>query len=303
LKIEREISPVRLRLCRGLILLSPLALAACQPAVLDPQGPVGIAEKTILIDSLAIMLAIVLPTIAATAAFGWWFRASHTRARHLPTWSYSGRLELLVWGIPLLTIMLLGGVAWIGSHELDPMKPLASKTPALEIQAVSLDWKWLFIYPGQHIATVNQLVVPAGTPLHFSLTSASVMNTFFVPQLGSMIYTMYGMDTQLNLQADNPGVFLGQSSHYSGDGFSDMHFDVRAVPADQFAAWVAATRTSGPVLDNASYTLLEKQSLHVTPFTYSNVSTDLFHDITTQKLPPGPGPRTAAAAISPHGTH
>ena len=222
------------RAARCTVVIAPVVLTACQPAILDPQGIIGIADKTILIDSLAIMLAIVLPTIAATLGFAWWFRASNTRATYLPDWDYSGRIELIVWAIPLLVIMLLGGVAWIGSHELDPDKPLASDTPPLEIQGVSLDWKWLFIYPDQHIASVNQLVVPAGVPIHFSLTSASVMNAFFIPQLGSMIYTMNGMTTQLNLRADTPGTFLGLSSHYSGDGFSDMHFDVQAVPAQQF---------------------------------------------------------------------
>ncbi len=283
-------------------LLAPLLLTACQPAILSPQGPVGIAEKAILIDSVGIMLAIVLPTIAATAGFAWWFRAGNIRAKYRPHWVYSGQIELIVWGIPALTIMLLGGVAWVGSHDLDPYRPLPSKTPPLDIQAVSLDWKWLFIYPGQHIATVNQLIVPQGVPLHFSLTSASVMNAFFVPSLGSMIYTMNGMATQLNLQADAPGIFHGLSSHYSGDGFSGMHFDVRSVPPGQFAAWVDAARGKGPELDAAGYMKLEQQSLDVKPFTYGNVEPDLFQRIMTQALPPGPGPRTDTPqqAVSPH---
>src|SRR5438445_4773835 len=230
-------------------IMAPIICTACQPAILDPQGPIGIAEKTILIDSLAIMLAIVVPTLAATLGFAWWFRASNARAIYLPDWEYSGRIELIVWSIPLLTVILLGGVAWIGSHDLDPAKPLTSDTPPLEIQGVSLDWKWLFIYPNQRVASVNQLVVPAGVPLHFSLTSASVMNAFFIPQLGSMIYTMNGMTTQLNLHADAPGTFQGLSSHYSGDGFSDMHFDVQAVPTEQFAAWIETARSTGPSLD------------------------------------------------------
>jgi cytochrome o ubiquinol oxidase subunit 2 len=238
------------------------------------------------------MLAIVIPTMAATLAFAWWFRASNTRAIYQPDFEYSGRLELIVWSIPLLTIILLGGVAWIGSHDLDPAKPLASKTPPLEIQAVSLDWKWLFIYPGQRVASVNELVVPAGVPLHFSLTSASVMNAFFIPQLGSMIYTMNGMRTQLNLQADAPGTFLGQSSHYSGDGFSGMHFEVRAVPPDQFDAWIEDTRKAGPALDPASYAELTKQSINTSPFTFSAADPELFQQIVTQQLPPGPGPQT-----------
>jgi cytochrome o ubiquinol oxidase subunit 2 len=282
----------RARAARHAICMAPIALTACQPAVLDPQGLIGIAEKTILIDSVAIMLAIVIPTIAATFAFAWWFRASNTRARYLPNFAYSGRIEMIIWSIPLLTIILLGGVAWIGSHDLDPAKPLASTTPPLEVQVVSLDWKWLFIYPEQRVASVNQLVVPAGVPVHFSLTSASVMNAFFIPQLGSMIYTMNGMTTQLNLQADAPGTFRGLSSHYSGDGFADMHFEVQAVPAEGFAAWIETTRKTGPTLDPASYATLSKQSIGAAPFTFRSADPTLFQQIVTQKLPPGPGPQT-----------
>ncbi len=282
-------------------LIAPLLLGACQPAVLDPKGVVGIAEKTILIDSLAIMLAIVIPTILATLGFAWWFRASNTRARYLPDFAYSGRLEMIVWAIPLLVILLLGGVAWIGSHQLDPAEPLASKSPPLEVQVVSLDWKWLFIYPDQHIASVNELVVPAGVPIHFSLTSASVMNAFFIPQLGSMIYTMNGMTTQLNLQADAPGTFAGLSSHYSGDGFSGMHFDMRALPQDQFDTWIAATRRTGPTLDPASYASLARQSIDTKPFTFKAADPALFQQIATRKLPAGPGPEDGLpnATVSP----
>jgi len=292
--------------CRGMrapaarcaVLSAPTVLAACQPAVLDPQGSVGLAEKTILIDSLAIMLAIVIPTIIATFAFAWWFRASNRRARFLPDWKYSGRIELIVWGIPLLVIMLLGGVAWIGSHDLDPAKPLPSDTPPLEVQVVSLDWKWLFIYPTQDVASVNQLVVPAGVAIHFTLTSASVMNAFFVPRLGSMIYTMNGMATQLNLRADVPGTLLGLASHFSGDGFPGMHFDVRVVPAQQFAAWIEATRSTGPTLDAESYAALARQSMNISPFTYRTAAPDLFRQIVTQVLPPGPGPESGRPDLS-----
>jgi cytochrome o ubiquinol oxidase subunit 2 len=277
--------------------LSLVVLAGCQPAVLDPRGAVGIAQKTILIDSVFIMLAIVIPTILAIAAFGWWFRASNTKARYRPNFAYSGRIEMVTWAVPLLVIILLGGVAWIGSHDLDPAKPLASDVEPLEIQVVSLDWKWLFIYPNQNVATVNQLVVPAGVPLHFSLTSASVMNAFFIPQLGSMIYTMNGMTTQLNLIADQPGVFRGLSSHFSGDGFADMNFEVRAVSADQFNAWVGTTRSTGPSLTPTVYAGLSKQSIKVAPFSYREVDTGMFSKIVSQELPPGPGPD-----IAPGGT-
>jgi cytochrome o ubiquinol oxidase subunit 2 len=275
---------------RWTALLALLGLAACQPAILDPQGPIGAANKTILIDSLAIMLAIVGPTMAATLGFAWWFRSSNLKARYLPEWDHSGQLELIVWAIPLLTIMLLGGVAWVGSHDLDPYRPLESKTPTIEVQVVSLDWKWLFIYPDQHVASVNELTIPAGAPVHFTLTSSSVMNAFFIPQLGSMIYTMNGMQTQLFLAADQPGTFYGQSSHYSGDGFSDMHFEVHALPAADFTAWVAKIRNNGPSLTTQGYNDLAKQTQNVAPFTYGAVEPDLFQKILTHALPPGPGP-------------
>ena len=286
----RRLRSVNARAARCAVFMAPIVLTACQPAVLDPQGFIGLAEKTILIDSLVIMLAIVIPTIAATLAFAWWFRASNMRARYLPDWAFSGRIELIVWSIPLLTVILLGGVAWIGSHDLDPAKPLTSNTSPLEVQVVSLDWKWLFIYPSQGVASVNQLVVPAGTPIHFSLTSASVMNAFFIPQLGSMIYTMNGMTTQLNLQANAPGTFRGLSSHYSGDGFSDMHFDVLALQAERFASWVEATRNTGPILDPGSYAALARQSMNTRPFTFRAADPELFQQIVTRKLAPSPGP-------------
>jgi cytochrome o ubiquinol oxidase subunit 2 len=268
-----------------------LALSACTTGILGPEGPIGAAEKSILIDSVAIMLAIVAPTIVAIFGFAWWFRASNTKAHHLPEWAYSGRIELVVWAIPALVVMLLGGVAWIGSHDLDPAKPIASSQPPLEIQVVSLDWKWLFLYPGQKIATVNTLTVPVGVPVHFSLTSASVMNAFFIPQLGSMIYTMNGMTTRLNLQADTVGVFHGISSHFSGDGFSDMNFEVRAIPARDFPEWVQTTSKATATLDAGSYGELVKQSSKVAPANYRLGDPDLFQSIATQKIAAGPGPQ------------
>ena len=174
----------------------------------------------------------------------------------MPDFAYSGRLELLVWSIPIMTVILVGGVTWIGSYDLDPPKPIASADKPVRVQVVSLDWKWLFIYPDQGIATVNQLTIPVGTPISFELTSSGVMNSFFVPQLGGQIYTMAGMVTRLHLQADQTGTYRGMSANYSGAGFSDMYFNVDAVPAEKFAQWVAATRTAGPVLDAQSYAAL-----------------------------------------------
>ncbi|MEP6740627.1 MAG: ubiquinol oxidase subunit II [Caldimonas sp.] len=277
---------------RWFCLVLPLALAACHSAILDPRGPVGRAEKTILIDSMAIMLAIVVPTIVAIFAFAWWFRASNTRARHLPEWDFSGQIELVVWAIPVMVIILLGGVTWIGAHQLDPAEPLSTTTKPVEIQVVSLDWKWLFIYPDEGIATVNQLTIPAGVPVRFSLTSASVLNAFFIPQLGSMIYTMNGMRTELNLHADDPGTYRGLSSHYSGEGFSDMHFDVHAVKPDDYAAWLAATRSAGARLDAAGYAALAKPSIKLPPSAYGGVEPGLFDKIVAQAIAPAPGPES-----------
>jgi cytochrome o ubiquinol oxidase subunit II len=263
-----------------------LALAAgCGSAVLEPAGPVTRDERTILLDSLAIMLAIVVPVIVATLAFAWWFRRSNTRARYLPTFAYSGRLELLVWSIPALVVIFLGGIAWIGSHDLDPARPLDSSVKPIEIDVVSLDWKWLFIYPRQGVASVNRLVVPAGVPLHFRVTSATVFNVFFVPQLGSELYTMPGMAGTLNLLADRPGIYPGLSAHFSGDGFSDMHFDVQAVSQAQFTAWTEATRATGRALDEPAYRELLVPSQHVPPYTYRSVRPGLFQAIVTQRLP------------------
>jgi cytochrome o ubiquinol oxidase subunit II len=293
------------RVGRFLLLPLVLVLANCSGGVLDPQGPVSAQERQILFNSLAIMLVVVVPTIAAALVFAWWFRATNPRATYRPNFVYSGAIELVVWGIPLLVIMFLGGVIWIGSHELDPFRRLESKNRGTEVEVVSLDWKWLFIYPEQGIASVNQLVVPAGAPIHFRLTSSSVMNAFFVPQLGSMVATMNGMVTQLSLQADNPGEFIGLSTQYSGDGFSDMGFTLRAVTPDEFAKWVAAAKQSGPRLDRNGYTDFARQSRNVAPFTYSAVDAGLFDAIATLHIPPGPGPENGrgGAGVKPVGGH
>jgi cytochrome o ubiquinol oxidase subunit 2 len=273
-----------------LALVAPLALTACNRGVLDPAGPVASAEKTILINSTAIMLAIIIPTMIATLAFAWWFRRGNTKAVYRPDWEYSGAIEMVVWGIPVLTVMLLAGIAWIGSHDLEPSRPLKSSTPPLNVEVVSLDWKWLFIYPDQGVATVNQLVVPAGTPVNFKLTSATVWNVFWVPQLGTMIYTMPRMTTRLNLQADKQGSFNGLSGHFSGDGFPGMQFQVQSLPAEQFAMWAQGSRGKGAVLDGRGYAELSRPSSYVKPMTYGAVSPGLYDAIVANRVPANPVP-------------
>src|SRR5499426_165542 len=271
----------------ALILIGAAGLGGCSEGVLDPKGPIASAERLIMLNSTGIMLAIVIPTILATLATAFWFRSSNSRARYLPDFDYSGRLELLVWSIPIMTVLLVGGVTWISSYDLDPPKRIASAVKPVRVQVVSLDWKWLFIYPDEGIASVNHLTVPANTPISFELTSSGVMNSFFVPQLGGQIYTMPGMVTRLNLLADHAGTYRGMSANYSGAGFSDMYFHVDAVPAERFAQWVAGTRTAGPVLDAQSYAELAKPSQAVAPFTYRAVAPNLFKGISSMAMQSG----------------
>ena len=245
--------------------------------VLDPKGPVGGGERLILLDATVIMLAVIIPVILMTLAFAWWYRAGNSKARRLPKFDYSGRIELVTWSVPALIVLFLSGIAWIGAHQLDPRKRLdETQAKALDVQVVSLDWKWLFIYPHQGIASVNELVLPVGTPVRFHLTSASVMNSFFVPQLGSQVYTMAGMVTELNLRADDPGTYPGLSAQFSGEGFSDMRFSVRAVPAADFDTW--ARQDASQALDRAHYAQLAQPGTSG-PAHFSKVEPDLFQAI------------------------
>jgi len=274
-------------------------LAACQQAgVLDPQGPIASAERLLLINSTAIMLVVVIPVIIATLAVAWWYRASNPRAVRSLDVAYEGRIEFVTWSIPALIVILLAGVIWIGSHQLDPKAPIASDVKPLRVDVVALDWKWLFIYPDQSIATVNQLVLPVGTPVQFRVTSATVMNSFFIPQLGSQIYAMGGMTTHLNLLADKPGAFPGFSAMFSGDGFSDMQFIAKAVPAGDFDAWLGSVRGAGAALDDASYAQLAKPSKAVPPATYGSVAPNLFEHILDETTA-GPDKGVAGAAWCP----
>jgi cytochrome o ubiquinol oxidase subunit 2 len=275
----------KLQAASRIALIVPCAmLASCRDGVLDPHGPIGLSERLILSDATAVMLAVVIPVIVLALAFAWWFRADNHLAKYTPDWEYSGRIELIIWAIPALLIAFLGGMAWITSHDLDPPKPLVSTQLPVEIEVVSLDWRWLFIYPNQGIASVNELTVPVGVPIHFRLTSTSVMNSFFVPQLGSQIYTMPGMTTQLNLQADRPGTYEGLSAQFSGDGFSDMHFTLNAVAATQYQQWLRETRAKGNSLDQATFADLVKPSHAGEPVSYGQVDPQIFSTVATGKL-------------------
>jgi cytochrome o ubiquinol oxidase subunit II len=267
------------------LLAATVLLSSCHKGVLDPHGPVGAAERLMLYDATAIMLAVIGPVILLTLGFAWWFRSGNRHARYRPDWEYSPRIEVIIWAIPALVILFLGGIAWVGSHDLDPPRALNSNTEPLEVQVVSLDWQWLFIYPGQHIASLNHLVVPVGVPVRFSLTSTSVMNSFFIPQLGSQIYTMAGMTTHVNLQADERGTYQGLSAQFSGEGFSDMRFEVAAVPNEDFQAWVGDVRTKSGVLDAPAFAQLARPSRVKGTATYAEVSAGLFDAIVAGGMP------------------
>ena len=254
-----------------------LALTGCgEMGLLDPAGPVARGERAMFFNAVVIMAAIIVPIIVLTLYFAWRYSAKKPVGKYTPEWTYSGRLELLVWSIPALVIIFLGGIAWIGSHELDPPRPLKSNNRAIPVQVISMDWKWLFIYPEQGVASVNHLVIPAGTPVAFRITSATVMNSLIVPRLGSQMYAMAGMDGKLNLQADRPGRYQGLSAHYSGEGFSQMMFHADAVTPAQFAAWAARTRGAGPVLDAPTYLEMIKQQSTSKAYTFRAVMPGLY---------------------------
>jgi len=284
-------------LLRWLVVGAAVPTASCQQqGILDPQGPIASAQLLLLLNSTAIMLVVVIPVILATLGFAWWYRSSNARASRSTDEGYEGRTEFVLWSIPTLIVILLGGVIWISSHQLDPRAPIPAKGDPLRVEVVALDWKWLFIYPDQGIATVNQLVIPAATPVNFRLTSATVMNSFFVPQLGSQIYTMGGMTTHLNLLADAPGEYPGFSAMFSGDGFADMRFVAKAVPAGDFDSWVAQVRGLGSALDLPGYAALAKPSLAVPPTTYRAVEPGLFERIIERTVSGSQRPAGAARA-------
>jgi cytochrome o ubiquinol oxidase subunit II len=273
-------------------------LSACSEGVLVPKGPVGSQEKQLLLEALIPMLMVITPIIILTLWFAWWFRASNMRAKYRPLWEYSGAIEFSIWMIPMLVILFLGSLAWVGAHQLDPYRSLPSKRKPLVVQVVAMDWRWLFIYPEQGVASVNELAIPVGTPVSFRLTSATVMNSFFIPSLGGQIYAMPGMQTQLQLQANEAGNYRGLSAQFSGDGFSDMHFQVLATDSAGFDAWVERTKSATTRLDDSSYDGLAANHKVGEVAYYFPVSEDLF-DHAIDQATKRPRPALTAPASAP----
>ncbi|WP_432721815.1 ubiquinol oxidase subunit II [Jeongeupia wiesaeckerbachi] len=284
----------------GLLLL----LSGCKGGVFDPKGQVAVDERNLIILATALMLLVVIPVIVLTLVFAWKYRAGNAKATtYLPKWAHSTKIELIVWLVPCAIVAALAYVVWTSTHRLDPYRPLDSKVAPVRIEAVSMDWKWLFIYPDLGIATVNQIAFPVGTPINFSITSDSVLNSLLIPQLGGQIYAMPGMRTKLHLIADHAGEYQGLSAAYSGGGFSNMQFKALAMatPAE-FQQWVAKVRQSKEApLDEARYRALAKPSEN-SPVTYfPSVPTDVFHYALHQYMNmPKTQPAEAHAAMHEH---
>ena len=290
-----RLSPGRCR-AAAIALLAPVLLGGCDWVVMNPSGDVARQQANLILWSTGLMLLIIVPVIALTIVFAWKYRHTNEDAEYAPNWDHSTGLELVIWSAPLMIIIALGALTWISTHSLDPYRPLSRLEPGkllakndkpLEIQVVSLDWKWLFIYPEQGVATVNELVLPMNRQVRFRITSSSVMNTFYVPAMAGMIYSMPGMETRLHAVLNKPGRFNGMSANYSGAGFSEMTFTVDSMDDAGFAKWASEARTAQRKLDMPTYIALEKPSEKVPAIRYAAVQPQLFDRIVGMCTKPG----------------
>jgi cytochrome o ubiquinol oxidase subunit II len=281
---------------RLLLLLPAALLAGCETVVLNPSGDIAAQQGNLIMMSTLLMLLIIVPVIALTVLFAWRYRQTNKAAEYDPEWDHSTKLEIVIWGAPILIIIALGLLTWFSTHRLDPYKPLeridASRPlPAdakpLEIQVVSMDWKWLFIYPEQGVASVNKLVTPIDVPIRFKLTSSTVMNSFYIPALAGQIYTMAGMETKLHAVMNKPGVYDGFSANYSGDGFSQMRFKYHGVTAEEFDEWVKTAKADDKVLSRVAYLELDKPSQQVPSHEFGKIEPELFDAIVNRCVAPG----------------
>lgn len=273
-----------------------LALGGCNTVVMNPAGDVAVQQSNLIVWSVVLMLLIIVPVMALTVLFAWRYRAQNEDAAYEPDWDHSTGLELVIWAAPLLIIIALGALTWVGTHTLDPYRPLARTAPGkpvakgarpLEIQVVALDWKWLFIYPEQGVATVNELVVPVDRPVHFRMTASSVMNALWVPSMAGMVYSMPGMETSLYGVLNRTGKFEGRSANYSGAGFSGMTFWTHSVTPARFDEWAAGVKRRPWRLDTATYLKLAKPSEKVRPIGFGAIDPALFGRVIAMCVEPG----------------
>ena len=263
----------------SLPLVGMMLLGGCRWTLLDPKGQIGLEQRNLIITATLLMLLVVVPVIIMTFAFAWKYRASNASATYAPKWSHSTKIEIAVWLVPILIIITLGYITYKSTHKLDPYRPLESDVPPITIEVVALDWKWLFIYPEQGIATVNKIVFPANTPINFKVTSDAVMNSFFIPGLGGQIYAMAGMQTKLHLIANQNAELDGISANYSGAGFTGMKFRAIATTQEGFNAWVQQAKNSPKRLERAVYETLAKPSQNNPVELYSSYTPNLFQKI------------------------
>jgi cytochrome o ubiquinol oxidase subunit 2 len=285
------------RLAPGRLLpWSVVFLTGCNTVVMNPSGDIASQQAHLVLVSTLLMLLIIVPVIALTLLFAWRYRKGNAEAVYTPDWDHSTQLELVIWGAPLLIIIALGLLTWISTHLLDPYRSLqridanravAPGTKPLVVQVVALDWKWLFIYPEQGIATVNELVTPVDVPIRFKITASSVMNSFYIPALAGQIYAMPGMETTLNAVLNKPGQYEGFSANYSGAGFSNMRFKYYGVSTGEFDAWVRNTKAGGSALNRTDYLALEKPSEREPVHRYASIAPDLYDAIINRCVAPG----------------
>ena len=286
-KLKQYITRVCLPLAATAFSLSLAACSKIHGGVLEPAGLVAKQERTLLFDSVALMLIVVIPVIIMSFAFAWRYRASHKTSEYKPNWSHNNHLEAVWWGVPCVIIVILGILTWRTTHSLDPYRKLAVPGKPLLVEAVALRWKWLFIYPEQHIATVNYLELPKDRQVEFYITADAPMSSFFIPQLGSQIYAMAGMRTRLHLQATQVGSFEGMNTQYNGNGFANMKFTVNVVQPTDFNRWVAKTKQANSILNLAMYKKIVRPTENRFPATYySAVYPNLFKRIMQQYTMP-----------------
>ncbi len=283
-----DMVPTLTRLRHYAILPLFLLLSGCDTVVLNPSGDIAARQRDLLVNSTVLMLFIIVPVMVLTVLFAWRYRESNKKARYEPDWHHSTQLELVIWAAPLLIIICLGALTWLGTHLLDPYRPLdrisatqplTEERQPLEINVVALDWKWLFIYPEYGVATVNELTVPANRPIAMRITASSVMNSLYIPHLAGMIYAMPGMETKLHGVMNKTGVSQGFSSNYSGAGFSGMRFAFHAVEDADFDTWIQRTRSSHLELSRENYLQLAKPSEKEPARRYARVDNTLYHSI------------------------
>jgi len=259
-----------------------LLLSGCNFWLFDPKGPIAEEQMWLIIICALVMLIVVVPVTIMGVVFPIRYAKGKRVEKYRPDWQHSNRIEAVVWTIPILIIIALGAITLVTSYTLDPRQPIESEKPTMVVQVVAMDWKWLFIYPEEGIATVNEMALPVGTPVEFLVTSDTVMNSFFIPQLGTQIYAMSGMENRVHLMADEPGEYRGFSANYSGFGFSGMKFTAIATNNAGFDDWVAKVKASPESLDDERLAELRKKSRDVPPMHFASVNPLLFTDIIEQ---------------------